>query len=664
MKPKAIGGRGSVAGAGLQADGWGGRDFGTRVADGRGPEAFSVCFRRDICQNPGMISAWRNLFALGGVAVLTVMCAAQGGAAGARDCVAARPPAKPTLDGIVRGDPGWAGLAEHAFGPEAAGGRRARFRLAFAAEGLCVAVECAEPATDTIKADGEDMDPLWREDSVEVVLKPAGASRAYRAVVNAIGARTNGGGRLGDWQARTFTGKGYWSAEIVIPFETLAALPEAKATWRFDIRRNIHTVDPPVTASWAGGAGDGLAPLRFAGRLPAAAREAIGRRIARARALAGSMLAYSRSDTGQLFCRQGRRPRKILDIGGAHLAPRLLPGGRELLINSRRGGAIGVWRVGIADGSRRRVCDGDQVSASADGRRIAFRRGGAIVERVLATGAERRISPAGLADCAFPGFGPRGEVMFVARGRPDRLLVVGAGGGEPETVLAGEIASAPRFSPDGRWIACQDGAHLWLIDRATKRRQLLTAANGVQSGPAWSRDSARVCYGQGFDTYDDQLDVYCVAIDRPGSVRLVARKVHPGFDWTGLTPPAGEPQPVALGSTGYLRIDKPTSAAAARKLLAGKRRKWVPLPVAGTDAAGVIVRNGAAALLLLPKGAGHATLLLGPGGEMVFSPLTAQLADRGLHSAEIHGEPHHVTVARAARDREVEEAHTDGLAAP
>ncbi len=574
-----------------------------------------------------MISPWRNSFVLGSFAVLAALaavCAAQAGAAGARDCVAARPPAELTLDGIVKGEPAWAKLAARAFGHKRAGDRPTRFRLAFAAAGLHVAVECAEPATDSIKAEGEDMDPLWREDSVEVLLQPPGAAQPYRAVVSAIGARTNNGGRLGDWQARTFTGKGYWSAEIVIPFETLAALPDPKAAWRFDIRRNIRTVDPPVTASWAAGASgaDGLAPLRFAGRLPAKTRKAIEQRIARERALAGSTLAYSRSDTGQLFLRLGRRPRKILNIGGAHLAPRLLPGGREMLINSRKGGSVGVWRVDLAGGSRRRICDGDQVSVSADGRRIAFRRAGAILERLLATGDERRISPAGLTDCAFPGFGPGGEVMFVARGRPDRLLVV-ASGGEPEMIFAGEIASAPRCSPDGRWIACQDGAHLWLIDRATKRRRLLTAAGGVQSGPAWSRDSARVCYGQGLDPYDDALDVYCVDIDRPGSVRVVTRKAHPGFDWTGLTPPAGEPEAVPLGSTGCLTIDKPTSVSAARMLLASKRRKWDPLPSAETNAAGVIVRNGAAALLL-SKGADRAMLLFGSGGEMAVGPLDGE----------------------------------------
>ena len=68
-----------------------------------------------------------------------------------------------------------------------------------------------------------------------------GRGRPYRAVVNAIGSRYNdpyaGRRGLGRWQARTFTGKDYWSAEIVRPFETLAALPQAKTAWRFDVRR-------------------------------------------------------------------------------------------------------------------------------------------------------------------------------------------------------------------------------------------------------------------------------------------------------------------------------------------------------------------------------------------------------------------------------------------
>ena len=477
---------------------------------------------------------------------------------------------EPVLDGIVKDDPAWVGdVAAGVIGRRLPAARQGRLWMGYGPKGLYVAVECAEPRTDRIRADGEDMDKLWEEDSVEVLVLPAGRKRPYRAVVNAIGARYNApyGGRsgLGDWQARTFVGKGSWSAEIRIPFETLGELPAAEATWRGDVRRNLRTAGKPITASWAAGAGagkDGLAPLRLAGALAAAERRAIQEKINRA--ARRSTFVFSRATTGQVFVRREGTASKVLDLGGPHVRPRLVPGGGGILFNSRKGGRVGVWAADGQGGTRRRVCDGDQVACSLDGQRIAFRRGGRIFAADPVSGAEQAVSPADWRPCGLPAFAPGGGITFVRHGRPDRLFLVPRGGGQPRLLVAGEIASPPRFSPDGRWIACPLGSHVWLIEAASGRRRLLTLAEGVQGWPAWSVDSAAVCYTQGHDGFDECLDVYCVRIDRPDRPRAVLQKVHPGFDWFGSSPRAGEPESLNAARIECLLPGRPSGRPSRR----------------------------------------------------------------------------------------------------
>jgi len=591
-----------------------------------------------------MTAGWRN------IAVLCCLAAPACPAARAADAVPTvvvrKLSAEPRLDGIVAGDAAWDRAERLALDGSTA------LRLLYGPTGLHVAVVCGEPAVGRIRAEGEDMDPLWREDSIEVLVQPAGRPRPYRAVVNAIGSRYNdpyaGRRGLGRWQARTFTGKDYWSVEIVVPFETLAALPEAKAPWRIEVRRNIRTGETPRAVAMAGGK---PAPLRFAGELDAASRRAIEDKIRLARAASPSALAYCRADTGELLLRRGTTPVRLLGIGGAHVAPRLLPGGRGLLLNSTRGGRIGVWRVDLEDGARRRICDGDQVARSPDGQSIVFRRRGAIVRRDLASGDERTVSPPGLPDCAMPGFLPGGAVMFVARGRPDTLMIVRADAKGPEPVLTGEIRSTPRASPDGEWIACPDGAHLWLVDAATKRRRLLTAAGGLQGWPAWSADSAGLCYGQGHDLHRDSLDVYRVKIDEPARVRLVVRGAQPGFDLAGAAPPAGEGEAVAGGSVAWLVARWPISAWPARRLAGGKRGDWgIPAPGGAVLTGGLAARNGAATLVL-SKGVDHALLFLGPdgaGGKMAIRPIDRKGAPCGeLKAATLRSTPTGASVVEA-----------------
>ena len=61
----------------------------------------------------------------------------------------------------------------------------------------------------------------------------------------------------------------------------------------------------------------------------------------------------------------------------------------ELLLerlDKTRGGRTAVWRMAIATGAMRRICDGDQAESSPDGKRFVFRRNERIIIRDLAGG--------------------------------------------------------------------------------------------------------------------------------------------------------------------------------------------------------------------------------------------------------------------------------------
>ncbi|MDH7568254.1 MAG: hypothetical protein QHJ73_01540 [Armatimonadota bacterium] len=346
---------------------------------------------------------------------------------------------------------------------------------------------------------------------------------------------------------------------------------------------------------------------------------------------------------------------------GDTICPRLLPGTDQILLNSMRGGTAGVWLQDLAGNPPTRVCDGDQASPSPDGRRILFRRAGAIVERNLASGTERTLSPPGWSTCAFPSFGPDGSVLFVVS-EAGRERVYLRRGDQPVLLAEGEIPSAPRLSPDGQTLAYQNGAHLWLLHTATRKPTRLTFAGGVQSWPVWSRDGQRVAFLQSAGPVGGPWQICAVSRDNPLRVSFVLPDAGPGPDWNGLgftgrmplalqgdevrcfTRPAGKPGPIptsdpekAKSGWAAMADAAPSSArevlvqcawggcmvspaSGVVRLLERQEEALVPrVEVTFTSAEGNPVRRFAGARVEPPGGDTVTLLALGSGASCVIS---------------------------------------------
>ena len=278
---------------------------------------------------------------------------------------------------------------------------------------------------------------------------------------------------------------------------------------------------------------------------------------------------------------KGDTEERIIYRQGPHVAPRLSPDGEQILFHSKcakpsresgQGGKIGIWLTNLHGEEMERLCDGDQANWSFDGERIIFRRGGRIIEREIASGRERIITPEERFSCEFPSYLPDGRVIFV---RNEKIFLIDldkktlAGQSHAATPLVeGEIRSAPKCSPDGRRIAYQDGAHIYLMDLGERRISQLTTAGGVQSWPMWSQDSRSICYCQS-PAFGGPWDIYNVEINSPHNVGLVMRKVDISPDWRGSFPPTSTTVELKGHRINLWRIGKSLD----------EKESWKTLPV-------------------------------------------------------------------------------------
>jgi len=154
----------------------------------------------------------------------------------------------PTVDGVVTGDPAWAGI------PGASGFRRLgadytvpKQTTAYATwddGSLYVAIVAEEPDVARLKPQVPDGGFCWTEDGVELWIQPAGRG-PLQFGITAAGARCTGEGGLGleGWEAKASHTDEAYSLEVRFSFAFLGATPADGEVWHGNFCRNIFTTD-------------------------------------------------------------------------------------------------------------------------------------------------------------------------------------------------------------------------------------------------------------------------------------------------------------------------------------------------------------------------------------------------------------------------------------
>ncbi len=455
----------------------------------------------------------------------------------------------PELDGHIVDDPVWqdlpVGQGYRDLRTGLASAKQTAFRVGYTSEAMFIGIVCEEPAPDEMRADMADGERFRGEDSLTLFLATNDETMLVFAV-NAIGSRT-GSRTLKMWQAVAYIGEDSWSAEIMLPWEVLGTFPAEGEAWGLNICRSIASQRIKEYSTWADleyrlDEVENLGELRFE------AIEPDQRRLIEARiqgyVIQEEFLLYSRPGMGVVLQSESSENRVVYNQG-PHIAPRLSPDTNHVLFNSVEGGEMGVWLVDRGGNRKERICNGRQAAWSPDGTKIVFQRDGRLVERALASGEEHVVSPEGGPALAFPSYVPDGGIpgkdpglRFICTDETGRHVYLLAPDEEKplETLLEGEIRSAPRCSPDGTTLAFQDGAHVRLMDLAIGEVRQLTVEPGVQACPVWATDGRSLCYARAHSPLAEAWDICHVETANPLVVSLIERKVHPGFDWSGSSP--------------------------------------------------------------------------------------------------------------------------------
>jgi len=195
----------------------------------------------------------------------------------------------------------------------------------------------------------------------------------------------------------------------------------------------------------------------------------------------------------------GARPLLDGEKGAADVDPSFDPEGTKVLFTSTRGGKPGVWSVAAGGGKPVRICDGDQAEWSPDGKRIALRRGGRIVARDVASGAEKTVTPDGWTGCSGPAWSPDGKTVAFARRQKgaNAIWLVASGGGTPKLLYDKKGACEPHFSPDGKRIVYETETHVWSIGADGKANRMVTWYGGLQRYPRFGPRGQSIIFCQG-----------------------------------------------------------------------------------------------------------------------------------------------------------------------
>jgi dipeptidyl aminopeptidase/acylaminoacyl peptidase len=191
-------------------------------------------------------------------------------------------------------------------------------------------------------------------------------------------------------------------------------------------------------------------------------------------------------------------PRSLLASDARLRRPRWSPDGRRIAVIADLGDGPQVTLLGLDSPRRRQITQGGAVTDlcwSPDGRHLAF-----CAEPPGADGAAPRVRAYARIPIRYDGLG-----LLEAEG--PALHVIPADGGPARRLAGGPYTHvAPRYSPDGRWLACarvehyntyrHGGGEVWVLPAGGGEGRCVASGVGFHQGMAlaWCPDSRRLLY--------------------------------------------------------------------------------------------------------------------------------------------------------------------------